>query len=273
MTVGLSPSNHHKKNLAQPAGRQIRFLHHAALTPSLPHSLTPSLHYIPVQVPGRTMPRSSTSSRREEQQPRALLLGMVYSKEVPPKRGQMFRDRVRCQAMEKHGYIVSTLDDKHEENSAEDLKHCRSNFANANRMWRNILSVWSSGGARGVRTDEDIIATTYDTVILDYFFSPAGWVNTRWTEKFFSETLPLLVERGMLKSTGSVWLPHLDHVDAMLQKFSHILCQHYTWTIEEDPVANPLFKATDDVSDELLRCPDNLTNDTQIMPLMELPGM
>jgi hypothetical protein len=219
------------------------------------------------------MPRSSTSSRREEQQPRALLLGMVYSKEVPPKRGQMFRDRVRCQAMEKHGYIVSTLDDKHEENSAEDLKHCRSNFANANRMWRNILSVWSSGGARGVRTDEDIIATTYDTVILDYFFSPAGWVNTRWTEKFFSETLPLLVERGMLKSTGSVWLPHLDHVDAMLQKFSHILCQHYTWTIEEDPVANPLFKATDDVSDELLRCPDNLTNDTQIMPLMELPGM
>ena len=185
----------------------------------------------------------------------------------------MFRDRVRCQAMEKHGYLVSTLDDKHEESSAEDNKHCLSNFANANRMWRNILSIWSSGGARGDRNAADIEATTYDTVILDYFFSPAGWVNTRWTEKFFSETLPLLLDKGLLKDTGSVWLPHLDHVDAMLEKFSDILSRYYTWTIISNPVENPLFRATDDVSEDLLRCPDNLTNETQILPLMKLPGI
>ena len=204
--------------------------------------------------------------------PRALLLGMVYSEDVPPKRGQMFRDRVRCQALEKHGYDVSTLDDKHDESSAVANKHCRSNFANANRMWRNILTVWSSGGARGERSEEDIVATTYDTVILDYFFSPAGWVNTRWKEKFFYETLPLMVSKGMLKQDGSVWLPHLGHVDAMLQKHADILCQYYTWTVEEDPLSNPLYKATNDVRDELLRCPDNLTNETQILPLMESPG-
>ena len=44
----------------------------------------------------------------------ALLLGMVYSNEKDPITGQMFRDRVRCEAMEKLGYIVKTLDDKHD---------------------------------------------------------------------------------------------------------------------------------------------------------------
>lgn len=220
----------------------------------------------------RTNTTTSTSSRGSVEPARALLLGMVYSQEVPPNRGQMFRDRVRCQAMEKHGYVVSTLDDKHEESSAEENKHCRSNFANANRMWRNILSIWSSGGARGDRTEADIIATTYDTVILDYFFSPAGWVNTRWTEKFFSDTLPLLITKGLLKENGTVWLPHLDHVDAMLQKFSDVLSEYFTWTIENNPLKNPLFRATDDVSEQLLTCPDNLTNETQILPLMKLPG-
>ena len=44
----------------------------------------------------------------------ALLLGMVYSNEKDPITGQMFRDRVRCEAMEKLGYVVKTLDDKHD---------------------------------------------------------------------------------------------------------------------------------------------------------------
>ena len=44
----------------------------------------------------------------------ALLLGMVYSNEKDPITGQMFRDRVRCEAMENLGYIVKTLDDKHD---------------------------------------------------------------------------------------------------------------------------------------------------------------
>lgn len=43
-----------------------------------------------------------------------LLLGMVYSVENDPRTGQMFRDRVRCEAMERLGYNVKTMDDKHD---------------------------------------------------------------------------------------------------------------------------------------------------------------
>jgi hypothetical protein len=41
-----------------------------------------------------------------------LLLGMVFAAEFQLKVGQEFRDRVRCEALERLGYSVKTLDDK-----------------------------------------------------------------------------------------------------------------------------------------------------------------
>lgn len=51
---------------------------------------------------------------------RVLLLGMYYSKENNPSRGQGYRDRIRCEALENDGYLVETLDNKHDELSAKD---------------------------------------------------------------------------------------------------------------------------------------------------------
>ena len=86
----------------------------------------------------------------------ALLLGMVYSKEQVPKRGQEFRDRVRCEAMEDIGYDVYTLDNKHADTDLP--KHCNANFSDCRRMMRTMDSKWGE--------------TQFDHVILDYFFSP-----------------------------------------------------------------------------------------------------
>lgn len=49
-----------------------------------------------------------------------LLLGMYYSKEYNPSRGQGYRDRIRCEALENDGYIVETLDNKHDELLAKE---------------------------------------------------------------------------------------------------------------------------------------------------------
>ena len=46
-------------------------------------------------------------SRLEDVRDVTLLLGMVYSEEMEPKRGQEYRDRVRCDALEKIGHKVS----------------------------------------------------------------------------------------------------------------------------------------------------------------------
>lgn len=71
-----------------------------------------------------------------------LLLGMVFSEEFEPKRGQEFRDRVRCLALENMGNSVKTLDDKHDDTDIQSGKHCRANFANAKRMLKSIRNKW-----------------------------------------------------------------------------------------------------------------------------------
>jgi hypothetical protein len=56
----------------------------------------------------------------EEEQRSALLLGMYFSTEMNPSRGQGFRDRVRCEALESCDYKVYTLDNKHDESDAKE---------------------------------------------------------------------------------------------------------------------------------------------------------
>jgi hypothetical protein len=86
---------------------------------------------------------------------------MVYSEEFSPKRGQEYRDRIRCEALEKHGYTVRTLDNKHTDHNIASGKHCQANFADARRMVRSIESKWGKG-------------QVFDEIILDYFFSPVS---------------------------------------------------------------------------------------------------
>ena len=87
-----------------------------------------------------------------------LLLGMVYSEEFEPKRGQEFRDRVRCEAMEKLGFTVKTLDTKHSD--ATIAKHCQADFTEPRRMLKSMKSRWTD--------------CQFQDIVLDYFFSPVG---------------------------------------------------------------------------------------------------
>lgn len=89
---------------------------------------------------------------------KVLLLGMVFSSEQIPKRGQEYRDRVRCQALEDLGYIVHTLDNKHSD--AHLSKHCDVSFADTRRMMKAMDAKW--------------VNTAYNHVILDYFMSPVS---------------------------------------------------------------------------------------------------
>jgi hypothetical protein len=103
---------------------------------------------------------------RKHNKPRVLLLGMYYSLETRPLRGQGFRDGVRCESLENLGYDVYTLDDKHDygEFEIEPGKHCKANFADTRRMSISIYKSWGF----------DI---SFDLIILDYFFSPVSLIN------------------------------------------------------------------------------------------------
>ena len=185
--------------------------------------------------------------------PNALLLGMVFSEEFEPKRGQEYRDRVRCEALEELGYTVYTLDNKHEDVTLGHNKHCQANFADARRMFRSIKTRW--GGV------------SFDYIILDYFFSPVGWARERWTEALFTQTLPQFATENVLSKDGEIWLPNLECVQELMESFADVLLPHYTWELVAEPLENPLYLATDAIEEDLMRCPDTLTNETQIRPL------
>lgn len=125
-------------------------------------------------------------------------------------------------------------------------------------MMHAIVNAWG-------RTN--VLKNKFDTIILDYFFSPAGWARERWTENFFESTLPRFAE--ILKDGGTIWLPHLEVTRELLVCHYDTLHIYYDIDYVEDPEENPLYKATDTVEDELLRCPDKLINDTQLKPLLE----
>ena len=79
-----------------------------------------------------------------------LCLGMVYSDEVRPGRGQEFREALRS-----IGYSVRTLDNKHAHIPGQ---HCNANFNDVRRMMRSVAGEW--------------VGITFNHVVLDYFFSP-----------------------------------------------------------------------------------------------------
>ncbi|KAJ1411527.1 hypothetical protein B484DRAFT_482627 [Ochromonadaceae sp. CCMP2298] len=184
-----------------------------------------------------------------------LLLGVVFASELLPKRGQEYRDRVRCEALENIGYNVRTLDNKHADDKLE--KHCEANFSDTRRMMKSMDCKWPR--------------EQFHHVILDYFFSPVGWARHRWTDPLFTSTFPTLAREGKLAQGGQIWLPNLDCIQVSLTDFADDLHPYFTIALASDPKENPLYLATEDVEEELLRCPDALTNETQLRPLGTQP--
>lgn len=59
-------------------------------------------------------------------------------------------------------------------------------------------------------------------------------------------------------------------VQDAIGNFNSEISARYNITFVTDPMKNPLYKVTNDpsIEKELLRCPDNLTNSTQLKPLL-----
>ena len=97
----------------------------------------------------------------------------------------------------------------------------------------------------------------------------AGWARTRWTDNFFKETIPRLALDRVIRAGGRFWLPNLKCVADALIEFKGVIEEHYEVEYIAKPEKNPLYNATERVERELLRCPDKLTNETQMRPLWD----
>lgn len=113
--------------------------------------------------------------------------------------------------------------------------------------------------------------TTSCIVIHDYFYDlKAGWARTRWTDKFYRETLPMLAAEGYIRPRGQVLLPNLACVTDSLNEFCDEISTYFNRSeVHIDQLKeNPLYAATESVEEDLLKCPDKLNNENQIQPIL-----
>jgi hypothetical protein len=190
----------------------------------------------------------------DPQKENILLLGMVFSDQLAPTRGQEFRDRARCIQLQRLGFNVCTVDDKHKDDYLFPGLHCNANFNQARGFISQIRGKWGND-------------VKFSHVILDYFFSPVSWARERWSPKFFSETIPAIAT-NILTPGGKLWLPSLENVTAAIYLNHARINSFFTVHEVEDPMKHPLYVATENATVELLSCPDNYTNENQILPLL-----
>ena len=84
----------------------------------------------------------------------------------------------------------------------------------------------------------------------------------------FTNTLPTLAQSGYLAKGCKIWLPNLQCIEDSLSDFAGELNPYFVIRREGSAKENPLYRATENVEKELLMCPDALTNETQLRPLL-----
>ena len=72
-----------------------------------------------------------------------------------------------------------------------------------------------------------------------------------------------------MKENGKIWLPNLPCIEEQLSEAMAILDQYYLIELPTTYLDNPLYRGTEGVESDLLKCPDALTNETQLRPLLE----
>lgn len=72
----------------------------------------------------------------------------------------------------------------------------------------------------------------------------------------------------MLAENGTIWLPNLTCITDPIDRHLSVLEPYFDVFFVENPKKNPLYRATELVDSDLLRCPDALTNETQLRPLL-----
>ena len=83
-----------------------------------------------------------------------------------------------------------------------------------------------------------------------------GWARERWTDPLFTCTFPTWARTGRLGKGCKIWLPNLQCINDLISDHFKELTPYFIISTVEDPLLNPLYRATENCEDKLLLCPD-----------------
>ena len=177
------------------------------------------------------------------------------------RRGQLERDGRRCDALEKMtGGVVYTLDTNHEPTDAflKQEKHFQGNISDYRRIKREFLKRGPDFKIHGVH--------------LDYIHMPPCYIDGILSDKFFKQTIIGLVEDKILVKGGQIWLPNIGACGMMIEKHQSCIEKYYSVERINDPLASPLYAATESITSDLEMLLDMCSNRNGVGNLASAEG-
>lgn len=183
---------------------------------------------------------------------RALALAMVYASQ-PDKRGQRFRDHLRLTSLETECNCEVYSVDLHDESEAVPGRHVAANV-DAKRFQKSVGQKWAG--------------LTFDFACLDYFGMPSAYVeDVMGSGVFLRQNVPFLFSYFGL---SQLWLPNTISVLRLVKAAEPTLqANGLCFILVTNPDENPLYRATEKVSDQLKLEEEMKENDTQL-PRLDL---
>ena len=139
------------------------------------------------------------------------------------------------------------MDDKHASDGAYVVpgRHCHGSFTDFRR---------SEGGLRQLEDGH----LPFQRIMLDYYFAPSAWAETRWTQSLFSETIPRLAYYEHLASNGEIWLPHNQTTTTLIgtELTNAALHRYYHCELKTELTRQPLVQATAQVAEQMDQAKD-----------------
>ena len=107
----------------------------------------------------------------------------------------------------------------------------------------------------------------FQSIILDYFYTPNSWHALHFSERMYTIILPKLAAKGAIAIGGEVWLPHIPCIQERIQRLWTSLEPWFSKHEIADPTNNPLFEASRNVEAQILQSGDRFTNGSALVSL------
>lgn len=183
----------------------------------------------------------------------------ISSKKIGDPKGP-YRDTVRINQLEVNGwkvYSVSRMASPDPEFFAE--KHIEASLNQTTSARRSFIEILK----RNVHVSQK---PYFSAIALDYLRMYSSYMRSCFKKHFWSNILPEMLQLGFICSRTPIYVSNFETIKSEFEDAQKdVLLKGFLLTKKTcNPNDNPLFKATSEVSHELIRMNDPNTNDIYI---------
>ena len=117
------------------------------------------------------------------------------------------------------------------------------------------------------KMDQLWTGSVFQSIILDYFYTPNSWHEQHFSETMYTHILPILASKSAIPLGGEVWLPYIPCIEERIHRLWEHLQPWFSNHSISDPNLNQLYAASAVVEQDILASGDRFTNGSALISL------